>query len=48
MAAYALSPETLDCYEAILRDRYVSHEISADEYQAALEDVRLIRRGRKS
>lgn len=48
MAAYALSPETLDCYTAILRDRYLAHEISADEYQSALEDVRLIRRGRKS
>lgn len=47
MGAYQMSPETLDTYAAILRDRYEMHEISADEYNAALEDVALIQRGRK-
>jgi uncharacterized membrane protein len=48
MAAYTLDGATLDCMEAILRDRYVSHEISADEYTSALEDLRIVRKGKRS
>jgi hypothetical protein len=48
MAAYQLSRETLDTMESILRDRYLAHEISADEYASRMEDIRLVRRGRRS
>lgn len=39
-----MSRATLDAMAQVLRSRYIAHEISAAQYAAAMEDIKLCER----